>query len=69
MTKSYLKLTPLRPNAQMANQDQKTGNQFLKELDKKLWTAAEKLRVNLDAAVYKHAVLGVDLSKIRLRFV
>jgi hypothetical protein len=25
---------------------------------KKLWTAADKLRSNLDAAVYKHAVLG-----------
>ena len=33
--------------------------QFLKELDKKLWTAAGKLRANLDAAVYKHAVLGL----------
>ena len=33
--------------------------QFLKELDKKLWTAADKLRANLDAAVYKHAVLGL----------
>ena len=29
---------------------------FLRELDKKLWTAADKLRSNLDAAVYKHAV-------------
>ena len=28
---------------------------FLRELDKKLWTAADKLRSNLDAAVYKHA--------------
>lgn len=32
---------------------------FLRELDKKLWTAADKLRSNLDAAVYKHAVLGL----------
>lgn len=31
---------------------------FLRELDKKLWTAADRLRSNLDAAVYKHAVLG-----------
>ena len=28
---------------------------LLRELDKKLWTAADKLRSNLDAAVYKHA--------------
>ena len=28
---------------------------FLRELDKKLWTAADKLRSILDAAVYKHA--------------
>lgn len=31
---------------------------FLRELDKKLWTAADKLRSNLDTAVYKHAVVG-----------
>ena len=37
--------------------------QFLKELDKKLWTAADKLRANLDAAVYKHAVLGLVFLK------
>lgn len=36
---------------------------FLKELDKKLWTAADKLRSNLDAAVYKHAVLGLVFLK------
>lgn len=32
---------------------------FLDQLDKKLWTAADKLRSTLDAAQYKHAVLGV----------
>ncbi len=36
---------------------------FLNELDKKLWTAADKLRSNLDAAVYKHAVLGLIFLK------
>lgn len=36
---------------------------FLKELDKKLWTAADKLRANLGAAVYKHAVLGLIFLK------
>lgn len=39
------------------------GQQFLKDLDKKLWTAADKLRANLDAAVYKHAVLRLIFLK------
>ncbi len=38
---------------------------FLGELDKKLWNAADRLRSNLAAAVYKHAVLG----QIFLRYV
>ena len=37
--------------------------EFLESLDKKLWTAADKLRSNLDAAVYKHAVLGLIFLK------
>ena len=36
---------------------------FLSELDRKLWTAADKLRSNLDAAQYKHAVLGLIFLK------
>ena len=36
---------------------------FLRELDEKLWTAADKLRSNLAAAVYKHAVLGLIFLK------
>jgi type I restriction enzyme M protein len=36
---------------------------FLRELDKKLWTSADKLRSSLDAAVYKHAVLGLIFLK------
>jgi type I restriction enzyme M protein len=39
------------------------SQQFLRDLDKKLWTAADRLRANLDAAVYKHAVLGVIFLK------
>ena len=39
------------------------GQQFLNELEKKLWTAADKLRSNLDAAVYKHAVLSLIFLK------
>ncbi|USD67705.1 class I SAM-dependent DNA methyltransferase [Vibrio sp. SCSIO 43136] len=37
--------------------------QFLKELEGKLWTAADKLRSTLDAAQYKHAVLGLIFVK------
>ena len=36
---------------------------FLKTLDAKLWAAADKLRNNLDAAQYKHAVLGLIFLK------
>ncbi len=36
---------------------------YLRALDKKLRTVAEKLRVNLDATVYKHAVLGLIFLK------
>ena len=37
--------------------------QFLKELENKLWTAADKLRSSLDASQYKHAVLGLIFVK------
>ncbi|MFP8846129.1 N-6 DNA methylase [Shewanella baltica] len=37
--------------------------QFLKELESKLWTAADKLRASLDASQYKHAVLGLIFVK------
>ena len=40
-----------------------TEAEFLKDLDKRLWTAADKLRSNLDAAVYKHVVLGLIFLK------
>jgi type I restriction enzyme M protein len=36
---------------------------FLKELESKLWTAADKLRASLDASQYKHAVLGLIFVK------
>lgn len=36
---------------------------FLDNLDKKLWNSADRLRSNLDAAVYKHAVLGLIFLK------
>ena len=36
---------------------------FLHNLEKTLWTAADKLRASLDAAQYKHAVLGLIFVK------
>jgi type I restriction enzyme M protein len=33
------------------------------ELEKKLWKAADKLRSNMDAAEYKHVVLGLIFLK------
>lgn len=41
----------------------KDSQQFLKELDSKLWKSADKLRSNLDAANYKHVVLGLIFLK------
>ncbi|HOB32383.1 MAG TPA: hypothetical protein PKH32_05855 [Verrucomicrobiota bacterium] len=35
----------------MTHPDTKEEQQFLEELDKKLWNAADRLRANLDAAV------------------
>lgn len=40
-----------------------TEQQFLEELDKKLWNAADRLRSNIDAAEYKHVVLGLIFLK------
>ena len=40
-----------------------TQQQYLKELEAKLWNAADKLRATLDASQYKHAVLGLIFVK------
>lgn len=40
-----------------------TEQRFFEDLEKKLWTAADKLRSSLDAAVYKHVVLGLLFLK------
>lgn len=37
--------------------------EFLKELDDKLWKSADKLRSSMDAANYKHVVLGLIFLK------
>src|SRR5215831_1687735 len=42
---------------------EQTETQFLRDLDKRLWIAADRLRSNLDAAVYKHVVLGLIFLK------
>jgi type I restriction enzyme M protein len=39
------------------------GQKFLNELYKKLWDAAVKLYSNIDAAEYKHVVLGLIFLK------
>ncbi len=38
-------------------------NQNEEPLEKKLWKAADKLRKNMDAAEYKHIVLGLIFLK------
>ena len=40
-----------------------TEQQFLSDLDDKLWKAADQLRAHLDAANYKHIVLGLIFLK------
>ena len=40
-----------------------TEQQFLDNLEKTLWTSADKLRSTLDAAQYKHTVLGLVFLK------
>jgi len=40
-----------------------TEQDFLNTLDKKLWTSANKLLPTLDAAVYKHVILGLVFLK------
>lgn len=37
--------------------------QFFRDLDRRLWNSADQLRSNLDAAVYKHVVLGLIFLK------
>lgn len=40
-----------------------TQQAFLNDLDEKLWSAADRLRQQLDAANYKHIVLGLIFLK------
>jgi type I restriction enzyme M protein len=41
----------------------KNGNGTEEPLEKQLWKAADKLRKNIDAAEYKHVVLGLIFLK------
>jgi len=43
---------------------QKNNNTQEEPLEKQLWKAADKLRKNIDAAEYKHIVLGLIFFKI-----
>lgn len=36
--------------------------EFLRDLDRNRWTAADRMRSSLEAAVYKHAVLGLIVA-------
>lgn len=72
-TKSLKAAEPKAPKPKAAAPEPKAKGQeptaaqdeqaFLNDLDKKLWTAADRLRSSLDAAVYKHAVLGLIFLK------
>src|SRR6187399_1871567 len=53
----------MQKNGTPANPMNSEEQQFLNELDKKLWTAANKLLPMLDAAVYKHVALGLIFLK------
>ncbi len=52
-----------KADAARGNDMRPIEQQFFNDLEKKLWTAADKLRSNLDAAVYKHVVLGLIFLK------
>jgi type I restriction enzyme M protein len=41
----------------------KKTNNTLEPIEKQLWKAADKLRKNIDAAEYKHVVLGLIFLK------
>jgi type I restriction enzyme M protein len=47
----------------MARTVKEKKNQNDETLEKKLWKTADKLRKNMDAAEYKHIVLGLIFLK------
>jgi len=54
---SDFKLTPVQKKLDVSKEDE------YRELEKTLWEAADKLRSNMDAAEYKHVVLGLIFLK------
>ena len=48
----------------MARNDKDKNNQNDEPFEKKLWKTADKLRKNMDAAEYKHIVLGLIFLKL-----
>lgn len=58
------KKMPSEDQPRSSKQDrQYEENAWLSALDKKLWNAADRLRANVDAAEYKHVVLGLIFLK------
>jgi type I restriction enzyme M protein len=55
--------SPTTTTTTATNTTTESDRQFLKDLDAKLWAAADKLRNNLHAAQYKHAVLCLIFLK------
>jgi type I restriction enzyme M protein len=47
----------------MSKTTKKNGNGTSEPLEKQLWKTADKLRKNIDAAEYKHVVLGLIFLK------
>lgn len=47
----------------MSKSIQQEETQFLNDLEKKLWTSANKLLPSLDASQYKHVMLGLVFLK------
>jgi type I restriction enzyme M protein len=61
------KMTKSRPNADKRSEDDATKtaapNAATLGFEEKLWKTADKLRNNMDAAEYKHVVLGLIFLK------
>lgn len=59
--KAAKKVTKKKTSTKKASAPKK--KQTLEDIEKTLWKAADKLRVNMDAAEYKHVVLGLIFLK------
>ena len=52
-----------RRDTKIVDENHTLQQAFLNDLDEKLWSSADKLRQQLDAANYKHIVLGLIFLK------